>query len=126
MNDRRKRIVKQLFNTFDRDNNDLINLDEVRNTFDPANHPDVKNGKKTEDEVLAEFLDTFEYEFSLLNSGANVDRKIGLGDLIDYYNNLSVSIEDDAVFEEILRGCFNLDSRKPNKRASRPDFNKIK
>ena len=126
LNEKRKKIVRQVFNTFDRDNNDLVNLDEVRNAFEPANHPEVKNGKKTEDEVLAEFLDTFEYQFSLLNTDNNKSEKIGFNDLLDYFSNLSVSIKDDDYFEEIVRGVFNLDNRKPNKRAWRPDFNKIK
>ena len=126
LNEKRKKIVKQVFNTFDRDNNDLVNLDEVRNSYEPANHPEVKNGKKTEDEVLAEFLDTFEYQFSLLNADNKNDGKIGLNDLMEYFKNLSVSIKDDDYFEEIVRGVFNLDNRKPNKRAWRPDFNKIK
>lgn len=28
--------------------------------YDPRNHPDVRSGKKTEDDVLGEFLETFE------------------------------------------------------------------
>jgi hypothetical protein len=28
--------------------------------YDASRHPDVKTGKKTEDEILIEFLETFE------------------------------------------------------------------
>ena len=35
-------------------------------------HPDVKSGKKTEDDVLGEFLDTFELHYSLNVSNINI------------------------------------------------------
>ena len=55
-----------------------------------AKHPDVLSGKKTEDEVLAEFLDTFEYHFSLLNMERSRDAKITLEEFIEYYTNISM------------------------------------
>jgi hypothetical protein len=33
-------------------------------------HPDVKSGKKTEEQILLEFLETFETHHSLRNNGA--------------------------------------------------------
>lgn len=33
--------------------------------YNARGHPDVRAGKKSEDEVLGEFLDTFEMHFSL-------------------------------------------------------------
>ena len=30
-------------------------------------HPDVKSGKRTEDEVLTEFIETFELHHNILN-----------------------------------------------------------
>ncbi len=43
-------------------------MDEIRNSFSPTLHPDAISGKKTEDEILAEFLDNLQYHFSLLKS----------------------------------------------------------
>ena len=68
MNERRKRLIGILFESFDKNKTGFIDLDEVRNSYSPVNHPDVLSGKKTEDEVLAEFLDTLQYHFSLLKS----------------------------------------------------------
>lgn len=42
--------------------NDLIKFLGV---FNAKNHPDVKKGKKTEDEVLMDWLDTFEQHHAL-------------------------------------------------------------
>ena len=78
--------------------------------------------KKTEEEVLAEFLDTFEYQFSLLNDGKSRDGKITMEEFLEYYNNISMSIKDDEYFEEMIKSVYNLDKRRTNKKAWRGDF----
>jgi len=50
----------------DKNGNGKLELDDIRAVYNGKHHPEVKAGKKNEDEVLAEFLDNFEYHFSLL------------------------------------------------------------
>ena len=65
MNDFRKNIVKKVFDKLDKNKNGALELDDIRDTYNAKKHPDVVNGKKSEDEVLAEFLDTL-YEGNLI------------------------------------------------------------
>jgi Ca2+-binding EF-hand superfamily protein len=65
MNDFRRNIAKKAFNILDKDRSGIIRLDDVRQVYNAKSHPDVKAGKKSEDDVLMEFLDTFEIHFSL-------------------------------------------------------------
>ena len=65
MNTRRKAIVTIAFRRLDKNGNGNIEIDDIKGTFNSANHPDVKMGKKTQDEVLYEFLDTFEQHAAL-------------------------------------------------------------
>ena len=44
----------------DKDRSGVLNMADIKDTYNAKNHPDVKSGKKTEEEVLCEFLDTFE------------------------------------------------------------------
>jgi len=37
-----------------------LTIDDLRNKYNPSLHPDVKSGKRTEDEILTEFAETFE------------------------------------------------------------------
>jgi Ca2+-binding EF-hand superfamily protein len=60
MNERRKMIVTLAFKKFDSDSNGYINIEDLKGTYNAKNHPDVKLGKKTEEDILYEFLDTFE------------------------------------------------------------------
>jgi Ca2+-binding EF-hand superfamily protein len=65
MNDRRKMIVTLAFKKFDSDSNGYINIEDLKGKYNAKNHPDVKLGKKTEEDILYEFLDTFEQHYSL-------------------------------------------------------------
>ena len=60
MNDKRRNIVTLAFKKFDRDGNGFINIEDLKGLYNASNHPDVKTGKKTEEDILYEFLDTFE------------------------------------------------------------------
>ena len=70
MNDRRRTIVTLAFKKFDADANGYINIEDLKGRYNAANHPDVKSGKKTEEDVLYEFLDTFEQHYSLCVSSS--------------------------------------------------------
>ena len=122
MNDRRRKIILQVFKIFDKNQNGVIELDDIRDSYNAKLHPDVKSGKKNEEEVLAEFLDTFEYQFSLLNDGKTRDGKITMEEFLDYYNNISMSIKDDDYFEEMIKSVYNLDNRRTNKKGWRGEF----
>jgi Ca2+-binding EF-hand superfamily protein len=122
MNDRRKKIVLQAFRQFDKNLNGVIEMDDIRDNYNAKMHPDVQSGKKNEEEVLAEFLDTFEYQFSLLNDGKSRDGKITLEEFLEYYNNISMSIKDDDYFEEMIKSVYNLDNRRTNTRGWKGEF----
>lgn len=95
-------------------------------------HPDVKSGKKTEDDVLGEFLDTFELHYSLNVSNINIltfvqhenskDRKITLDEWIEYYNNVSMSIDEDKYFELMMNSAWNLDGSRVTKKGWGAEF----
>ena len=118
MCERRKRLITILFETLDKDKIGFVNLDEIRNSFSPTLHPDAISGKKTEDEILAEFLDNLQYHFSLLKSEKEQENnQINLEEFLTFFNNISAGIEDDDYFEDVIKGGFNLEERKPKKKG---------
>jgi len=52
------------FAIMDCDKSGVIDIEDIRQKYNAKMHPDVKSGKKTEDEILFEFLDTFEQHHS--------------------------------------------------------------
>lgn len=66
MNDRRRSLVALAFKKFDRNGDGYVNIEDIKGVYNAAHHPDVRAGRKTEEDVLYEFLDTFEQHYSLL------------------------------------------------------------
>jgi len=94
MNKFRVNLVKKAFTKLDKNKNGTIEVDDIKGVYNGKMHPDVKSGKKTEDEVLTEFLDTFELHYSLSHPSSK-DRSITVDEFLEYYNNVSSSIEND-------------------------------
>ena len=118
MCERRKRLITILFETFDKNRKGFVDLDDIRNAYNPINHPDVLSGKRTEDEVLAEFLDNLQYHFSLLKSDKEQENnKINFEEFLEFFNYISAGIEDDEYFENVIKAGFNLEDRRPKKKG---------
>lgn len=117
MNDFRLALAKRAFKIMDKDGSGVIDINDLRGTYNAKFHPEVRQGKKTEDEVLAEFLDTFEYHFNLLSDNKSKDRSITTEEWIEYYNNISMSIDDDKYFELMMTNAWNLDGKMVTKKG---------
>ncbi len=65
MNSYRRSLCERAFKIMDKDKSGVLNIDDIKGVYNGKMHPDVKAGKKTEEEVLGEFLDTFEMHYSL-------------------------------------------------------------
>ena len=109
----RKDILKQVFDKIDKDETGTITVGQLREAYNPKEHPLVRQGKRSEDEILGDFIDSLEYHFSLLNekNDENVDVndiKIDFDDFCDFYKTISVSIEDDKYFEIMVMSEWGL------------------
>ena len=119
MNEGRKKISLQAFNVMDKDGSGVIDIIDVKGRYDVSRHPDFIQGKKTEDEILFEFLDTFE-QHSRPNGGLkNRDGTVTKDEWIDYYTNVSMSIDDDRYFAVMMNNAWNLDGKKVTKKGWR-------
>ena len=78
-------------------------------------HPDVRTGKKTEDEVIMEFMETFERHHQLASDGKSTkgDGYVSLEEFIEYYNNISCNIENDSYFDLMISNAWNLEGNNP-------------
>ena len=65
LNDFRRGLVQKAFRKIDKNGNGLIELDDIKDTYNAQKHPDVIQGRKTEDQILMEFLETFEMHHNM-------------------------------------------------------------
>jgi Ca2+-binding EF-hand superfamily protein len=113
----RRNIVSNAFNKIDIGRKGVINMNLIREGFNANGHPDVISGKKTEQEVLAEFLDNLDYHFNLLNQGKNPDdEEVTNQEFIDFYRYISTGIEDDNYFNKMIAGVWGLNNQNNNRR----------
>jgi len=59
MSPMRQKLVVQAFKTLDINRDGAISMEEFMNKYNARSHPEVKSGKRTEEEVLVEFMETF-------------------------------------------------------------------
>ena len=109
----RKDILKQVFDKIDKDETGTITVGQLREAYNPKEHPLVRQGKRSEDEILGDFIDSLEYHFSLLNekNDENVDVndiKIDFDEFCDFYKTISLSVEDDKYFEIMVMSEWGL------------------
>ena len=104
LNQFRKNILKQVFDKLDNEEKGFITVGIIRHEYNPRGNPLVRQGKRCEDEILAEFLDVLEYHFNLLieknEDDIDVNEiKVDFEEFCNFYKNISLCIEDDKYFE---------------------------
>ena len=114
MNPARKQIVGRAFVIMDKDGNGYIDINDIKGVYSAEKHPEVKSGKKTEQQILQEFLETFELQHSLRSNGAP-DHIVTKEEFEEYYNNVSASIDDDQYFNLMMTNAWNLDGARVTK-----------
>ena len=107
MNMARKKVVAQAFKKLDADGNGWIDINDVRGVYKANKHPDVLSGKKTEDQILQEFLETFETAHSMRGNDAP-NYVVTKEEFEEYYNMISCSIDDDMYFMTMISNAWKL------------------
>lgn len=105
MNDFRRRLVGRAFAKLDADGSGVLDITDIKKFYNAKGHPDVKAGRRIEEDVLGEFLDTFEMHHNIMSEG---DRRVTLEEFEEYYNNVSMSVDDDAYFELMMNTTWKL------------------
>jgi len=101
MNPRRLKLVKDAFALIDHDGSGVVTFDELKTAFGKGlpQHPAIKAGTKTEQQVLKEFVADWD------KSG---DGKVTQDEFTEYYSDLSANIDDDDYFELMIRNAWHM------------------
>jgi Ca2+-binding EF-hand superfamily protein len=104
MNKRRAQLVLLAFDIMDKDKSGAITIEDIASLFDASQADDVKAGKKTEDEILKEFLDNFDQA----GEDGTKDGKVTPDEWCKYYSNVSASVDEDDYFELMIRNAWHI------------------
>lgn len=123
MSEYRGSLVLKAFAKLDRNGSGSVDIEDIRGVYNSSKHPAVVDGRKTSDQVLGEFLETFESHHNIMYGGSN-DNVVTLDEFIDYYMNISSSIDDDIYFAQMINSSWNLsDDTSPYTNGNRNSYN---
>jgi Ca2+-binding EF-hand superfamily protein len=100
LSERRKKLIKMAFDILDADKSGVITVEEIANVYDVSWNPDVRSGKKTTQEALREFLSHWDR--------GDMDGSVTLDEFIDYYRDISASIDEEDYFELMIRNAWRI------------------
>ncbi|KAL4489389.1 hypothetical protein ABPG72_002685 [Tetrahymena utriculariae] len=106
MNQFRFNLVNEVFNKIDQYGENVVTFADIQKEFYPRAHPDVKTAKRHEEDIAQELFSTLELHNKLYSDVPS--NEISREQFIDYYNNMSASIQDDQLFESILVNTYRL------------------
>jgi|DEB0MinimDraft_12_1074336.scaffolds.fasta_scaffold11532_2 calcyphosin len=104
MNQRRSDLVKQAHQFLADRTGAELQVENCKDLYDAKRHPDVIQGKRTLDNVMVEFIETFEAHHNL----GGGDRNVSLNEWLDYWTSVSATIESDDQFELIIKNTFGM------------------
>ena len=103
LSERRKMLIVNQFAMIDKDRLGFCPVTLLKNLYNADEHPEVKLGRKTPNEVYGEFIFSMDIYMNL----KGLNEQIGFEDFIEYYHGISASIVDDNYFADMLNGVWN-------------------
>jgi hypothetical protein len=82
-----------------------IDIEDIKRQYNAKRHPDVLQGKRTEQTVLVEFVETLEASHAINNPDEDF---ITLDEWLEYYTDIGSPIEDDQTFIQMVKNTWNL------------------
>ena len=111
LNENKLSSVEQAFSIIDEKGEDKMPLDVIKTKYNAKKHPDVLNGKYTEDGKVMEFLDCFDLCYNILKID-NKDNKEENGDYVDFevfanfYEYVSFIYPRDRDFQYVVNATW--------------------
>jgi Ca2+-binding EF-hand superfamily protein len=100
MSKRRKRLVRKAFAVLDKTGDGEVTIDDLIGVYDVSKNPDVLAGRLTERQALEEFLSQWDK--------TDKDGVVTQAEFLEYYKDVSASIDDDDYFELMIRNAWHL------------------
>ena len=107
LNMKRTKLIQSAFQSLDINNQGSVDLIDLLHKFSTKNHPDVINQKYTEDDIEKNFINCFKKHHKYFNDD---DNRVSFDEFIDFYENISLGIDDDAYFENLIVNFWNLNA----------------
>jgi len=95
-------MVSKAFAMMDRDGSGVITIDDIAQIYDVSMNPEFLEGRKTRNEILADFLNNFD------GARGNNDGRVSRQEWDDYYTDLSMSTPSDEYFVRMMESTWQV------------------
>jgi len=100
LNARRKKMVMLAYDVLDVDGSGQVTYADIEQAYNTSQCAEVLAGLKTEEEILEAFFDQWDTDTK--------DGVVTKDEFIEYYKNVSASIDDDDYFELMIRNAWHI------------------
>ena len=128
MRNGRRNVVQKVFDNFNKNEQGEVSMSEIKQKYNAGRHPDVINGRKSREEEFGDFLDKLEI-FREYNDNLKMSYSttMNLNEFLKFYGEISISIKDDYLFDNILSNCWNIyNNVTENNNENNCNYNYIK
>jgi Ca2+-binding EF-hand superfamily protein len=103
MNETRIKVINEAFDKLDVNGDGAIQLDDLKIVYaaNARNHPNYRSGQWTEEQTLQFFLDG-------LDTPGSPDGKVTRQEFMNYYAEVSATVDDDSYFDMTMRAVYDL------------------
>jgi Ca2+-binding EF-hand superfamily protein len=107
LNDNKLKMVEKIFLSlkYDTGDNEEIAMNDIKKRYKARRHPEVIIGKKTEDEKIMEFGDSFDINYEITSvekTNSKIGKFIDFDIFANYYEYVSFIYPDDDDFVNLL------------------------
>jgi len=82
------------------DTEEQVNITDLQQNFNPLCYPEVREKEMTEVEALEDFLRQWDV--------ASAEGEVSWEEFLDYYRDVSLAVQKNAYFVELVRQAWNL------------------
>lgn len=84
----------------DKNGEGTITIEDIAGIYDVSMNPEFLEGRKTREEILADFLNNFD------GARGNNDGEVSRDEFFDYYTDLSMSTPSDEYFVRMMESTW--------------------
>ena len=111
LNKERLNIIQIAFQKLDINQNNSVDISEIKKKFNCKNDERMIKGIKNEEEILCEFIDCFDLNFFLLyqnQNNNNIKTNINFEEFGNFYEYVSFIYDNDQDFIKLINNSWNL------------------
>ena len=111
MSEHRRQLVEAAFPPIDKDNDGIIDREDISRIYEAWKDPGVKSGKRRTDDVLHEVLEVLD-NATALHRGSKTDGRYTKEEFINYFGYISACTPNDNDFGNIFTTFWRVDKSK--------------